>query len=157
MLRSFPGNSSKVEETKTYGIDHPGSTGVIYVMDRAMANGFTYGDPEWGMSILLFCWMIPTNTPLYIAANFGQGAPEGKNLSSSSDDGQYWKEKKTLSSPVGHIDGCADKPTSIELSEASYEYAPTAGITELRTAVADLYNDLYRSEHESKYTYENVT
>ncbi|KAI8146682.1 aminotransferase [Fennellomyces sp. T-0311] len=113
LLRSFPGNSNKVEKAKTYGIDHPGSTGVIYVMDRAMSNGFTYGDPEW--------------------ANFGQGAPE-----------------------VGHIEGCADKPTSIELSEASYEYAPTAGIKELRTAVANLYNDLYRSEHESKYTYENV-
>ena len=48
MLRSYPGNTSKAEETKTYGIDHPGSTGVIYVMDRAMQNGFTYGDPDWG-------------------------------------------------------------------------------------------------------------
>lgn len=35
------------------GISPPGSTGVIFVMDRAMANGFTYDDPEW--------------------ANFGQG------------------------------------------------------------------------------------
>ncbi|KAI9252386.1 aminotransferase [Phascolomyces articulosus] len=113
MLRSYPGNTNKAEETKTYGIDHPGSTGVIYVMDRAMQNGFTYGDPAW--------------------ANFGQGAPE-----------------------VGHIDGCADKPTSVDLPEASYEYAPTAGIKELRSAVADLYNDIYRQDKESKYTYENV-
>ncbi|KAI7855457.1 aminotransferase [Circinella umbellata] len=113
MLRSYPGNTSKLEQTKTYGIDHPGSTGVIYVMDRAMQNGFTYGDPDW--------------------ANFGQGAPE-----------------------VGHIDGCADKPTSIELTEASYEYAPTAGIKELRSAVADLYNELYRSDKDLKYTFENV-
>lgn len=35
------------------GISSPGSTGVIFVMDRAMANGFSYDDPEW--------------------ANFGQG------------------------------------------------------------------------------------
>ncbi|EPQ28630.1 uncharacterized protein PFL1_03933 [Pseudozyma flocculosa PF-1] len=38
------------------GIEHPGSTGVIYVTDRAMSNGFHYGHPEW--------------------ANLGQGAPE---------------------------------------------------------------------------------
>ncbi|KAI9031735.1 pyridoxal phosphate-dependent transferase [Phycomyces nitens] len=116
-LRSYPGNTNKATKAKNaakiYGIEHPGSTGVIYVMDRAMQNGFTYGDPEW--------------------ANFGQGAPE-----------------------VGHIEGCADKPTHIELPIASYEYAPTAGITELRTAVANLYNEIYRQDKESKYTYENV-
>lgn len=39
------------------GIEHPGSTGVIYCSDRAMANGFTYASShEW--------------------ANLGQGAPE---------------------------------------------------------------------------------
>ncbi|ORY96846.1 pyridoxal phosphate-dependent transferase [Syncephalastrum racemosum] len=101
------------EAAKIYGIDHPGSTGVIYVMDRAMQNGFTYGDASW--------------------ANFGQGAPE-----------------------VGHIDGCADKPTHVEVPISSYEYAPTAGIKELRAAVANLYNETYRKDKESKYTYENV-
>ncbi|EIE89545.1 hypothetical protein RO3G_14256 [Rhizopus delemar RA 99-880] len=39
-----------------HGITHPGSTGVIYVMDRAKKNGYTSGDKEW--------------------SNFGQGAPE---------------------------------------------------------------------------------
>lgn len=48
-------DSGKVEE-KFPGIQHPGSTGVIYVTDRAMSNGFYYGNPEW--------------------ANMGQGAPE---------------------------------------------------------------------------------
>lgn len=39
------------------GILHPGSTGVIYCSDRAMANGFSYAaSHEW--------------------ANLGQGAPE---------------------------------------------------------------------------------
>lgn len=38
------------------GIKHPGSTGVIYCIDRAMANGFKYGDESW--------------------SNLGQGAPE---------------------------------------------------------------------------------
>ncbi|KAI9321812.1 aminotransferase [Dichotomocladium elegans] len=110
----YPGNANRAEPNKVYGIEHPGSTGVIYVMDRAMQNGFTYGDPSW--------------------ANFGQGAPE-----------------------VGHIDGCTDKPTHIELPVDSYEYAPTAGIKELREAVANLYNEIYRQDKESKYTFENVS
>ncbi|KAF9013940.1 pyridoxal phosphate-dependent transferase [Cyathus striatus] len=45
------------EEETIPGIEHPGSTGVIYCSDRAMANGFTYASShEW--------------------ANLGQGAPE---------------------------------------------------------------------------------
>ncbi|KAG0140633.1 hypothetical protein CROQUDRAFT_674543 [Cronartium quercuum f. sp. fusiforme G11] len=46
------------------GIASPGSTGVIFVMDRAMSNGFTYDDPEW--------------------ANLGQGAPEVGNIPGAS-------------------------------------------------------------------------
>ncbi|RXW22334.1 hypothetical protein EST38_g3539 [Candolleomyces aberdarensis] len=45
------------EEETVPGIEHPGSTGVIYCSDRAMANGFSYSSSqEW--------------------ANLGQGAPE---------------------------------------------------------------------------------
>ncbi|KAF8547483.1 PLP-dependent transferase [Imleria badia] len=45
------------DEETVPGIEHPGSTGVIYCSDRAMANGFSYADShEW--------------------ANLGQGAPE---------------------------------------------------------------------------------
>ncbi|KAF4578969.1 hypothetical protein EYR36_000778 [Pleurotus pulmonarius] len=52
----FPQTTNPDEETVP-GIEHPGSTGVIYCSDRAMANGFTYANAhEW--------------------ANLGQGAPE---------------------------------------------------------------------------------
>ncbi|TFK30053.1 aminotransferase [Coprinopsis marcescibilis] len=45
------------DEETVPGIEHPGSTGVIYCSDRAMANGFSYSSShEW--------------------ANLGQGAPE---------------------------------------------------------------------------------
>ncbi|PSR83034.1 hypothetical protein PHLCEN_2v5838 [Hermanssonia centrifuga] len=45
------------DEETIPGIQHPGSTGVIYCSDRAMANGFSYtSSHEW--------------------ANLGQGAPE---------------------------------------------------------------------------------
>lgn len=47
---------SQDEETVP-GIQHPGSTGVIYCSDRAIANGFNYANShDW--------------------ANLGQGAPE---------------------------------------------------------------------------------
>ncbi|KAI9571379.1 pyridoxal phosphate-dependent transferase [Boletus coccyginus] len=52
----FPQTVDPDEETVP-GIEHPGSTGVIYCSDRAMANGFSYAcSHEW--------------------ANLGQGAPE---------------------------------------------------------------------------------
>lgn len=66
-------------------------------------------------------------------ANLGQGAPE-----------------------VGPIPGCFKRPDVIDASESTREYASTAGIKELREAVANLYNHDYREGKESKYTYENV-
>lgn len=57
---------------------------------------------------------------------------------------------------VGHIDGCIDKPTHIEVPVDSYEYAPVAGISALREKVANLYNELYRKDKSSKYTMDNV-
>ena len=45
------------DEETVPGIEHPGSTGVIYCSDRAQANGFDYASShEW--------------------SNLGQGAPE---------------------------------------------------------------------------------
>ncbi|KAG1315148.1 hypothetical protein G6F60_001094 [Rhizopus arrhizus] len=116
-LRSYPGNENRGEVSKQqgniHGVTHPGSTGVIYVMDRAKKNGYSYDDKEW--------------------SNFGQGAPE-----------------------VGHIEGCKERPHRIEVPEDTYEYASTSGITPLKKAVANLYNETYRKGKESKYTEENV-
>lgn len=67
---------------------------------------------------------------------------------------RVWFNRENL---VGHIDGCAKKPSNIEIPEESYEYAPTAGIKQLRAAVANLYNEIYRQDKSSKYTYENVS
>ncbi|KAG7194192.1 uncharacterized protein KQ657_004902 [Scheffersomyces spartinae] len=66
-------------------------------------------------------------------ANLGQGAPE-----------------------VDHIPGCFERPKTVPVPEVSMEYAPTAGIKELREAVANLYNEEYRRDKKSKYTYKNV-
>ncbi|KAK5132738.1 hypothetical protein LTR08_008704 [Meristemomyces frigidus] len=67
-------------------------------------------------------------------ANLGQGAPEVE------DD----------------IEGCFERPHTINVSMTGREYGPTAGIKPLRKAVADLYNAHHRQGKESQYTWENV-
>lgn len=67
-------------------------------------------------------------------ANLGQGAPEHGDT----------------------VPGSFKRPTSIPITDISKEYAPTAGIKELREAVADYYNQTYRLNLYSKYTYKNV-
>jgi aspartate/methionine/tyrosine aminotransferase len=67
-------------------------------------------------------------------ANLGQGAPEVE------DD----------------IEGCFERPHTLDISVNGREYGPTAGIKPLREAVAHLYNEHHRQGKESKYTWENV-
>jgi aspartate/methionine/tyrosine aminotransferase len=102
------------EEETVPGIEHPGSTGVIYCSDRAMANGFSYASS-------------------HLWSNLGQGAPE-----------------------VGEIPDAPPRPTTLAMPTDSLEYAPTTGVKALREAVANLYNDTYRKNKESQYTFENV-
>lgn len=66
-------------------------------------------------------------------ANLGQGAPE-----------------------TGQLPNAPERITNIPVSEEQYEYSPVGGLVELRQAVADLYNQRYRKNKSSKYTYENV-
>ena len=66
-------------------------------------------------------------------SNLGQGAPE-----------------------TGPLPGAPDRVTSIEIDEASHEYAPVGGLLELREAVAALYNARYRRGMKSQYAAENV-
>ena len=69
-------------------------------------------------------------------ANMGQGAPETGDL------------------PEG-----PPRLHNIDLSQwgdGVNEYAPTTGVKELRQAVADYYNRLYRKDKASQYTAENV-
>ncbi|WP_440683165.1 pyridoxal phosphate-dependent aminotransferase [Cysteiniphilum halobium] len=88
-------------------------TGVIYVMSKAQAHGFYYGNPEW--------------------SNLGQGAPE-----------------------TGAMPESPTRLKDISLDQISAEYSPVAGDIELRKAVAELYNQRYRFDKKSQYTYENV-
>ena len=65
--------------------------------------------------------------------NFGQGMPE-----------------------VGALDGAPKRIETIHIDQADHEYAPVAGIWELREAVANHYNQLYRRGMPSQYSAENV-
>lgn len=57
LLQALTKTLLEQDEETVPGIEHPGSTGVIYCSDRAMANGFSYASShDW--------------------ANLGQGAPE---------------------------------------------------------------------------------
>ena len=66
--------------------------------------------------------------------NFGQGQPE-----------------------TGYLDGGLERITRIDISEGDHEYAPVAGLLELRETIANMYNELYRKNKKSKYTAENVS
>jgi hypothetical protein len=81
------------DEETVPGIVHPGSTGVIYCSDRAIANGFSYAaSHEW--------------------ANLGQGAPEvgeipnapprPQSISISVDSLEY--------APTTGVKGMSDRP-----------------------------------------------
>lgn len=67
-------------------------------------------------------------------ANLGQGAPE-----------------------TGLLSGSPPRIEQVTIDPTQQEYGPITGQAELRQKVADLYNYLYRPDHPSQYTYENVS
>ncbi len=71
-------------------------------------------------------------------------------------DGEAWCNLGQGQPEAGALAGAPARRLSIEFSEDDNEYAPVAGLWELREVIADLYNDLYRCGRGSKYTAENV-
>lgn len=67
-------------------------------------------------------------------SNLGQGQPE-----------------------VGEIKGAPPRIHNITIQPDDHAYGPVNGINELRETVAQHYNRLYRKDHTSKYTAENVS
>jgi len=57
---------------------------------------------------------------------------------------------------TGELPGAPPRVHSIAIDPDDQEYAPVAGLWELREAVANLYNALYRKGHASQYSAENV-
>lgn len=57
---------------------------------------------------------------------------------------------------AGPLEGAPERVQSVRIDMADQEYAPVAGLWELREAVAGLYNDLFRKGMPSRYSAENV-
>jgi aspartate/methionine/tyrosine aminotransferase len=54
------------------------------------------------------------------------------------------------------LPGGAERLSSLKITPEHHEYAPVAGLRELRQAVADFYNRRFRQGMPSQYTWENV-
>ena len=74
---------------------------------------------------------------------YRSGAPEWCNL------GQGQPE-------TGPLPGAPPRRHEVSITVDDQEYAPVAGVAELRAAVAELYNRLYRRGRGSQYSAENV-
>jgi N-succinyldiaminopimelate aminotransferase len=57
---------------------------------------------------------------------------------------------------TGPLPGAPPRVSCIEIEAGDQDYAPVPGLWELRRAVAELYNELYRQGQRSRYTEHNV-
>jgi aspartate/methionine/tyrosine aminotransferase len=57
---------------------------------------------------------------------------------------------------TGPLPGAPPRVAHVEIGPADQDYAPVPGLWELRRAVADLYNELYRKGQPSQYSERNV-
>ena len=58
---------------------------------------------------------------------------------------------------TGELPGAPPRRSAVPIAPDDQEYAPVAGLWELREAIADLYNRLYRRGMPSRYSAENVS
>ena len=91
---------------------------------------------------------VPRTGVIYVTAEanrrgFAAGADDWCNL------GQGQPETDALPGAPPRID-------TVTVASSDLEYAPVAGVWELREAIADLYNQLFRKGMPSKYSAENV-
>jgi aspartate/methionine/tyrosine aminotransferase len=57
---------------------------------------------------------------------------------------------------TGPLPGAPPRVSQVEIGPGDQDYAPIPGLWELRRAVADLYNELYRRDKPTRYTEHNV-
>ena len=80
---------------------------------------------------------------------------EATRLGFSSKDPE-WCNLGQGQPETGDLPGAPPRIHHVEIDVDDQEYAPVAGITELRAKIADLYNRLYRKGKRSQYGPENV-
>jgi hypothetical protein len=91
---------------------------------------------------------VPRTGVIYVA---GEAAARGF----SADDPE-WSNLGQGQPETGPLPGAPPRVEAVAIEAADQEYAPVAGLPELREAVAGLYNHLYRRGLPSQYSAENV-
>lgn len=91
---------------------------------------------------------VPRTGVIYVMAEAGKrgffyGHPQWCNLGQGAPE-------------TGELPDCSPRLSNIELDASTSEYAPVAGMPELREAVAELYNQRYRRGMPTRYSAENV-
>mmetsp|Transcript_15935 Transcript_15935/g.18615 ORF Transcript_15935/g.18615 Transcript_15935/m.18615 type:complete len:589 (-) Transcript_15935:207-1973(-) len=108
-------------------------TGVIYVTNRAVEAGFSPDSDKW--------------------ANLGQGSPETTEI-------DHWPKnvRKSVAEleEKGFVYTNVERIESIPVTENNSHYGPVNGDWELRCAVANYYNQMFRKGKPSQYTGHNV-
>ena len=91
---------------------------------------------------------VPRTGVIYVtseAARLGYGA-----------DGAGWSNLGQGQPETGPLPGAPPRVTDLLIDPTDQDYAPVPGLWELREAVANLYNRLYRRGLPSQYSAENV-
>jgi aspartate/methionine/tyrosine aminotransferase len=91
---------------------------------------------------------VPRTGVIYVTAEASQ-----RGYRSSDPD---WCNLGQGQPDTSALPGAPPRVKGVEIAVADQEYAPVPGLSDLRAAVADLYNRLYRRGLGSKYSAENV-
>lgn len=92
---------------------------------------------------------VPKTGVIYVTEQAGQ---HGFSLATATN----WSNMGQGMPECGPLIYSPNRINSILLEDMVHEYAPVAGILDLRAAIADMYNRRFRQGMKSKYTAENV-
>lgn len=94
---------------------------------------------------------VPRTGVIYV---MGEAKKHGYDPSDESDSA--WCNLGQGQPETGPLEGAPDRVKSVSIAVDDLEYAPVAGLWELREAIADFYNRTYRRGMPSRYGAENV-
>ena len=98
---------------------------------------------------------VPRTGVIYVTT---EAAKLGYRASTSASVGATdWCNLGQGQPETGPLPGAPERVSSVAIDVDDQEYAPVAGLTELREAIAALYNRLYRRGMRSQYSVENVS
>jgi hypothetical protein len=97
---------------------------------------------------------VPRTGVIYV---MGEAAKFGYRPSTDPNDDGGWSNLGQGQPETGSLPGAPPRCEAVSIAGDDQEYAPVAGLWELREAVADFYNRTYRRGMPSRYSAENVS